>query len=175
MATFYVSFGVGYAHSLHPYWMGAHPDGWLEVVAPDEEAARLVVRKYVGLKFGTMYDRTPGWARRGRLATVTNEGCIWAAEGVVPPTPRFTPSDPEYHGHDDTELVAARIEGELFNNSDQDALNNLGYEVELVHRGCLSEGLAMFKEVTDVDSRVLAGELDWADPHECPVCNTSIT
>lgn len=175
MASFYVSFGVGYATSLHPYWMGAHPDGYLEVVAPDEEAARLLVRSYIGLKWGHMYDRKPEWAKRGALAIIGIGGYVWSAEGVVPPTPKFTTSSPEYYGHEDTELVAARIEGELLENSDQDALDNLGYEVELVHRGCLNEGIAMFKEVTEVDSRVQAGELDWSQPYSCAVCEQSIT
>jgi hypothetical protein len=175
LKSFFVTFGVGYAYTEHPYWMGAHSEGYLEVVAPDEEQARALVRTYIGLKWSHMYDRRPEWAKRGCLAIVSTDGSSWSASGVAHPTPRFGTSDPEYYGHDSTELVAARIEGELLENSDQDALDNLGYEAELVHRGCLNEGLAMFKEVTEVDSRVQAGELDWAEPYSCAVCEQSIT
>ena len=175
MKTFYVSFGVMYGREPHPYWPGAHPDGYLEVRAPYEEQARALVQTFIGTKWGHMYDRKPEWAKRGRLAAVLSDGTIWQVEGVEPPTPKFTTSSPEYYGHDSTEVVACRIEGELLENSDQDALDNLGYEVEMVHKGCLTGGLAMFREVTDVDSRVQAGELDWAQPYHCEVCQESIT
>jgi hypothetical protein len=176
MLTFYVTFGVMYSREPHPYWPGAHPDGYLEVAAPDEDTARHLVRTIIGLKWGMMYDRKPEWASRGALAIIGAGGYIWSAEGVEPPTPRFTSSDPEYWGHDSTEWVAARIEGELLEDSDQDALDNLGYEAEFAHRGCLTQALAMFREVTDVDSRVLAGEMDWAaqDTYVCCACKEAL-
>jgi hypothetical protein len=175
LKSFFVTFGVGYGYAEHPYWMGAHSDGYFEVLAPDEEQARTLVRTYIGLKWSHMYDRRPEWTRRGVLAIVSTDGSSWSASGVAHPTPRFTASDPEYYGHESTELVAARIEGVLANDSDKDAIEALGYEAELVHRGCLNEGLALFDTITEVDSRVQAGELDWADPQECPVCGRSIT
>jgi hypothetical protein len=175
MKHFFFTFGVGYAHEPHPYWSGAHPDGYLEVIAETEDAARLMVRALIGLKWGAVYDQRPEWAKRGALALVTHDGRIWQVEGVEPPTPRFTESDPEFYGVDRTDEVAARIEGELAEHSDRDAIENLGYEVELVHKGCLNEGLSLFKHVTEVDSRVQAGELDWNSPHHCEVCQESIT
>lgn len=175
MKHFFFTFGVGYAHEPHPYWAGAHPDGYLEVIAPDEDAARLVARKFIGLKWGHVYDRRPEWAKRGTLALVTSDERIWQTEGVEPPTPQFTASDPEWYGVASTDVVAARIEGELLEHSDKDAIENLGYEAEIVHKACLDGGLALFRKVTEVDSKVLAGELDWAQPYHCQVCEESIT
>lgn len=175
LRTFYVTFGVQYFHEPHPHWKGAHPDGYLEVLAPDEEAARALVRSFIGTHWSMMYDRKPEWARRGRLAAICTNGTIWQTEGVEPPTPLFGTSDCRYYGVDTNEVVAARIEGVLSEGSDKDAIDQLGYEVELVHKRCLTEGLALFKTVHEVDSKVMAGELDYADPHECPVCETSIT
>jgi hypothetical protein len=181
--SFYVTFGGMYRHEEHPYWKGAHPDGWLELLAPDEEAARLLVRTLIGLKWAHMYDTVhfheddavKRWYPKGRLALVTSDGRIFQSEGVEPPTPRFGASSPEYYGHDSTEVVAARIEGELAENSNTDAVMELGYEAEIVHRSCFAGAVAMFRDVTDVDYRVLAGELDWSVPYECIVCQESIT
>lgn len=178
LRTFYVSFGMMYAHEKHPHWPGAHPHGWLEVQAPDEEAARLLLRTFIGTRYAFMYDEERferKWHPRGRLATITTNGGIFPAEGVEPPTPLFGPSDCRYYGVDTNVVVAARIEGVLSEGSDADCIEKLGYEAELVHKECLTEGLALFKEVHEVDSRVMAGELDYADPHECPVCEVSIT
>lgn len=175
LKNFYVTFGVMYSHTPHPYWKGAHPDGYLEVQAPDEDAARLLVRSFIGLKYAFMYDRKPGLAGRGRLALISTDGGIITAEGVEAPTPRFGPSDCQYYGVGTNEVVAARIEGVLDEGSDYDAIEKLGYEVELVHKGCLTEGLALFATVYEVDTRVMAGELDYAEPHTCPICDTSIT
>ncbi|UOK18418.1 hypothetical protein SEA_BRUHMOMENT_102 [Arthrobacter phage BruhMoment] len=88
--NYYVTFGVKYRHETHPYWAGAHPDGWLEVVAPDEEQARALVRSYIGNVYAFMYpaDRFKrGWHPLGRLATLTEDGVLWPKEGVEPPTP----------------------------------------------------------------------------------------
>lgn len=175
LRSFYVTFGVMYYHTPHPYWGGAHPGGYLEVLAPDEDAARFLVRSFIGTKWSHMYDRKPEWAERGRLATITTNGGVFTEEGVEPPTPRFGPSDCQYYGTDSNEVVAARIEGILANDSDTDCIEQLGYEAELVHKHCLTEGLGLFATVHEVDSRVMAGELDYNDPHNCPVCDTSIT
>jgi hypothetical protein len=179
LKSFYVTFGVRYAHEPHPYWKGAHPDGWLTVQAPDEEAARLLVRTFIGLKWSMMYDslnwRPEGSFSRRTLATITTNGGIFPAEGVEPPTPQFGESDAQYYGYDSNEVVCARIEGILAEHSDKDAIEALGYEVEHVHKACLTDGLALFEKVFEVDSRVMAGELDWSLPYECPVCETSIT
>lgn len=176
LRNFYVSFGIGYATTEHPYWPGAHPDGYLEVIAPDEDAARALVRSYIGLKWGHMYDRKPEWARAGRLATITEDGVLWPKEGVEPPTPKFTAQDPQYWGHEADEVICARIEGILAENSSDDALSALGYEAEFVHHGCFQEGVALFQDITDVDYRVLACELDWSeqDQYECAVCQEGI-
>lgn len=175
--TFYVTFGVNYAHEPHPYWPGAHPDGYLEVLAPDEEQARALVRTFIGLKWSHMYDRKPDWAKRGRLAAVLSDGTIWQVEGVEPPTPKFTPSSPEYYGHDSDEVVGVRVEGRFASAEDEDpdAIGNLGYEVVYMHHVCFMAGIQIFGKVTELDWKVLAWELDWSTPYECPVCEESIT
>lgn len=175
LRSFYVTFGVMYAHTVHPYWKGADPDGYLEVQAPDEDAARLLLRSFIGTKYAFLYHDKPEWAERGVLATITTNGGIFTEEGVVPPTPQFGPSNCQFYGVDSNEVVGARIEGILSKDSDADCIEKLGYEVELVHKRCLTEGLALFDRVFEVDSRVMAGELDYAEPHECPVCEVSIT
>lgn len=178
LPTFYLTFGMQYSHEVHPHWAGAHPSGWLEIQAPDEDAARQLVREYIGNRYAFIYDEARfqrKWHPMGRLATITTTGEVIPAEGVEPPTPLFGTSDCRYYGVDTNEVVAARIEGVLSEGSDKDAIEQLGYEVELVHKRCLTEGLALFKTVHEVDSKVMAGELDYADPHECPVCETSIT
>lgn len=178
LQNFYVSFGMQYSYEHHPYWAGAHPEGWLRVQAPDEEAARLLVRSFIGNRYAFMYPENrfnTKWFPRGELAWIATDGGIWAAAGVGAPTPQFGPSDCRYYGVDTNEVVAARIEGVLSEGSDKDAIEKLGYEAETVHKRCLTEGLALFATVHEVDSRVMAGELDYADPHECPVCETSIT
>ena len=178
LPTFYVTFGIKYRHEAHPYWAGAHPDGWLEIQARDEAEARIMVQRFVGNVYAFLYEEARferKWHPRGRLALLLQDGGTITSEGVEPPTPRFTTSDPEWYGVASTDVVAARIEGELAEHSDRDAIENLGYEAELVHKGCLTQGLALFREVTDVDSRVQAFELDWSQPHHCTVCEESIT
>lgn len=176
LQTFYLTFGVRYRHEKHPAWDGAHPDGWLEIQAPDEEAARLLVRSFIGNKYAFIYDEhrfERKWHPRGRLATITTDGGIFPAEGVGAPTPRYGPSDPEYYGVDGTDVVAVRVEGELKGDYPNPEAN----DVELFHPACVEaeDPEEMFLAVFNRDDHVLAYELDWANPAECPICNTSIT
>lgn len=176
--NFYVTFGMKYRYEAHPYWPGAHPDGWLEVIAPDAGQAAILVHQCVGNAYAFMYpaDRfEPKWHPMGRLATLTQDAVLWPREGVEPPTPRFTSSDPEWYGHASDEVMCARIEGVLLNDSDTDCVEALGYEAEHVHHTCFQAAMNLFAEVTDVDYKVLAGELDWSTPYPCPVCEESIT
>lgn len=88
--NYYVTFGVKYRYEKHPHWPSAHPDGWLEVVAPDYGKARDLVEQYVGNVFAFMYeddrfDRS--WHPLGRLAYISSSGVEWTKEGVVPPIP----------------------------------------------------------------------------------------
>lgn len=175
LRSWYVTFGVMYSHTPHPYWKGADPEGYLEVQAPDEDAARLLIRSFIGTKYAFLYHRKPEWAEHGRLATVTTNGGIFPEEGVEPPTPQFGPSNCQFYGVATNEVVGARIEGILSEGSDKDCVEALGYEVALVHKRCLTEGLGLFATVYEVDSKVMAGELDYAEPHNCPICDTSIT
>jgi hypothetical protein len=90
MKHFYVTFGVKYAHETHPHWPAAHPDGWLEVIAPDYDTARALVHSYIGNVFAFMYEADRfdrKWHPRGRLATISADGVLIPVEGVEPPTP----------------------------------------------------------------------------------------
>ncbi len=53
--NFYVTFGVLYAHEVHPKFAQAHPDGWLRVVAENEMEARLLVVDRIGHQWSFMY------------------------------------------------------------------------------------------------------------------------
>jgi hypothetical protein len=47
--NFYLTFGVEYRyepHPVHPY--GVHPDGWVRIMAPDEERARAIALTHYG-------------------------------------------------------------------------------------------------------------------------------
>jgi hypothetical protein len=181
--TFYVTFGVKYPDTTHPVWRWASSDGHIKVIAENEEAARELVRRAIGLWYAFIYDEAhwaEGSGMKRLLATIYEDGSASVPRSLdngnaEPPNARFGTSDPEYYGHENTEVVCARIEGTLANDSDADCIEALGYEAEHVHLHCFPEGVALFREVTDVDYRVQAGELDWSVPYECPVCETSIT
>lgn len=174
LQEFRFTFGVQYSHEPHPYWAGAHPDGWLTVLAADEDEARAMVRPYIGNVYAFSYPKDrhdPSYYPRGELARITMDG----ATGSDTLVKRFGPSDPQFYGVASDAVIGHRIEGVLRRGSDADAIENLGYEAETFHTGCADEGREMFASVSEEDPRVLAGELDWADPHECPVCETSLT
>lgn len=176
LQEFRFTFGVKYSHEPHPFWPGAHPDGWLTVLAVDEDEARTLVRPYIGNIYAFSYplDRfKEEYHPMGELARITMDG----ATGSDTLVKRFGPSDPEFYGRASNEVVACRIEGRLKrgNGSDKDAIRELGYEAETYHVECFTEGAGRWASIQQVDHRVLAGELDWADPHECPVCERSLT
>lgn len=88
--NYYVTFGIKYRHEQHPHWYSAQPDGWLEVIATDYEAARALVSRYIGDAFAFMYEERAferEWYPLDRLATLTEDGVLWPKEGVEPPTP----------------------------------------------------------------------------------------
>lgn len=70
--TLCVTFGVQYAHVTHPYVGNlAHPDGWVEVYAPDEGTARALVHAWTRGHYANAYARTdfqPAHHPRGCLA-----------------------------------------------------------------------------------------------------------
>jgi hypothetical protein len=73
MKTFYVTFGIQYADEPHPLWPKAHPDGYLTIIAKDEEMARRLTAALLATRWAFMYsheefDRTK--FSRGEL------GCI---------------------------------------------------------------------------------------------------
>jgi hypothetical protein len=80
MAKFYVTFMFKQADNPPPQFPQAHPDGWLEVEAADELAARVLVTKTIGRQWAFIYDQRPdGMAEfpRGCIARLS------AGEGLV--------------------------------------------------------------------------------------------
>lgn len=51
---FYVTFGVKYRHHAHP--QGMHPDGYVIIVAPDEDRARMMATIQFGTNWSFIYD-----------------------------------------------------------------------------------------------------------------------
>lgn len=171
--NFYLTFGVQYRHTPHPYWNGAHPDGWVLIQAPDEAAARKLAVRYFGYNWSTTYDalnfneaeNQQLYYELGCIASLTTDGeCRSFIDGVDAPVPHVTNSDPEYHGVDSRDVVGYRIEGHLKVNPDE------MYDVRLFHRNCAEEGREMFEKITEEDSAVRAFELDWASPAKCDQC-----
>lgn len=85
---FYFTFGMQYATEAHssfvsgrvPVMRDAHPDNWVEVEAPDFDAARRIVLDHLGTAWCWQYDEQE-WASRnpahfpGRcIATFTEDG-----------------------------------------------------------------------------------------------------
>lgn len=171
LQNFYLTFGVMYPSTTHPHWPGADGGGWVRVLATDEEAARYTVRQHFGSAWCFLYDEqhfNPKGFSKGELAVIVQQR-------NTDPVRWFSASDPQFHGREEREVVAVRVEGILKENSDADAVRELGSAVETFHPQCATEGIALFKEIHDVDMEVLAFELDWSQPYHCEVCQESIT
>lgn len=178
LTDFYLTFGVQYGREIHPYWSGAHHEGWVQIHTKDESSARQLARRYFGLRWSMLYDNlsfnpVESKARyypRGVIALITDDGAVSTDPAILPPSVHITESDPEFHGVDPTDVVGARIEGHLKEGGDPDF-----YDVELFHRDCADDGRDLFREITEEDSRVMAFELDWNQPAHCDVCDRSLT
>lgn len=183
---FYVTFGVQYSRTpsdlygteTHPYWPeGADKDGWVRIMAKTHDQAVNLARAYFGERYAFIYpadrfDTTKErkWFPLGELAVIELGSVPLPGNPGDAPQPIVTTSEPNLYGVADHTTVAARIEGELIGRPNPEAS-----DVELVHRDCLDEGRELFVQVFNVDTNVMAFELDWAVPHECPVCHVSIT
>ena len=55
MARWFLTFGQQYRREPHPIGMGANPDGYVEVHAPDELAARQQVVELIGSAWSMLY------------------------------------------------------------------------------------------------------------------------
>ena len=55
MPKWYLTFGSKYRQEPHPLGMGGNPNGWIEVHAPDELAARKQVVELIGDKWSMLY------------------------------------------------------------------------------------------------------------------------
>lgn len=183
--NYYVTFGMMYRYERHPYWMWAHPDGWLRVMAPDEEAARDLLRRCIGTRYAFIYEEgrfnTNGFTLE-EIAMISTDGTSSVSRRIdngngYPPQTRFDESSPEWYGHDAAEVVAARIQGKAVPDGDADAggFDDVGYDAVTVHKRCFVEAVSLFEDVDEVDLHVQAGELDWNSPVHCVVCEISIT
>lgn len=54
MPEFRITFGQKYRRELHPTFGGAHPDGWLTIMADDEDAARATAVGWLGTKYSSL-------------------------------------------------------------------------------------------------------------------------
>jgi hypothetical protein len=73
MQTFYVTFGVRYREEPHPIWPKAHPDGYLTVIAKNEEMARRFTAALLANQWAFIYTEdnfnTARWTR-GELGRI---------------------------------------------------------------------------------------------------------
>lgn len=56
---FYVTFGMQYPREPHPVWPGAHHDGYVVIVAPDERTARGAAFAAFGQHWSMIYEHEP--------------------------------------------------------------------------------------------------------------------
>lgn len=56
LQKFYLTFGVQYRHTPHPYWKGADPDGWVLIQAPDYDEARALAVSHFGIHWSMLYE-----------------------------------------------------------------------------------------------------------------------
>lgn len=172
LKDFYLTFGVKYpADEVHPHWPGANSKGYVRILATDEEQARHTARQHFGLLWSHLHEPihfNPERWPEGELAVIVQER-------ADAPVRWFNSSQPDYYGVKANDVVAVRVEGKLKADSDEDAIEELGYEVEYFHPHCATEGMGLFEHISEVDMHVLAFELDWNSPTHCPVCETSIT
>ena len=184
LLPFYLTFGVQYSRTAcghygvetHPYWAGADSKGWVRIMARTAEQARNLAHAFFGERYAFLYpeDRFDTTADRqyyplGELAVIELGNLAIEGDG---PMPIVSTSDPELYGVTRDATVACRIEGELPSHFPLEPGTS---DVELVHRTCLERGKELFLSIDTIDTNVMAYELDWAVPHECPVCHTSIT
>ena len=180
LQDFYFTFGVQYSHEKHKHWKNVHPDGWLLVQAPDEDAARRVAHRFIGNVYAFSYpeDRFKReYHPLGELGRISWDGQGEPTYSGAGLKPKFGTSDPEYYGRVSDEVVGVRIEGKPIpgGDADQGAYAELGYDVVTVHRDCAEEARGLFESITQEDPRVMAFELDWNSPVHCVICETSIT
>jgi len=173
LLPFYVTFGVQYAHKEHPYWPGADPAGWVRVMAKTLNQAMTLAHAYFGEHYAFCYpadkfdtDEDRKYYPHGELAVIELGNLAVEGDG---PKPIVSISESTLHGVAPGTTICARIEGELIGRPNPEA-----DDVELFHRTCVEQGKALFQQVFNVDTNVMAYELDWATTIECPVCHTSI-
>jgi hypothetical protein len=75
MEHFFLTFGQKYRCDPHPADDRIHPDGWFKIVAPDYEAARLIVTTVYGLQWSNLYTEAEfeddrHYYSRGELAVI---------------------------------------------------------------------------------------------------------
>lgn len=54
---FCITFGSQYSYQEHPYFEDAHPDGWIEIEAEDEESAREMAFSLFGTAWSFLYEQ----------------------------------------------------------------------------------------------------------------------
>jgi hypothetical protein len=54
--TFFVTFGQRYHREPHPTFPQAHPDGWVEIIAPNYATAWQITQDHLGNHFAFIYE-----------------------------------------------------------------------------------------------------------------------
>lgn len=189
LAKFYLTFGVKYSHTEHPTWPGANPDGWVLIEAVSEERARglayLYFKEYWSML--TPESHFPAQLNKQKYSPLGEIARLKVGYSSIPVDGRLTPagdpvgapayaveingtSDPLYYGVMHGKVIGTRIEGHFKVDPDPEL-----YDVVYAHEECHQQALELFSGVVSEDDRVLAEEIDWSHPHECPVCGVSLT
>lgn len=75
MSEFRVTFGQRYSREKHPTLPAATPDGWLTIIAPSYEAARVALIEAHGTRWSNLYpaeerNDDPRYYPRGEIARI---------------------------------------------------------------------------------------------------------
>jgi len=95
LQKFYLTFGVKYSHETHPYWEGVDPNGWVLILAENEDRARALAVRHFREYWAFLHDSlhfNEGENRlkyypMGALAVIEPDGARSLFHGVGNPTP----------------------------------------------------------------------------------------
>jgi hypothetical protein len=82
---FRITFGLRYRYDVHPHFPQAHPDGWLTIVARDEEIARQIAHVVLDFDWAGIYAGPfdeDAWRRKHPAGEITRIDASLAAAMV---------------------------------------------------------------------------------------------
>lgn len=101
----YVTFGVGYAREPHPFLNVAHPDCWVEVVAPNEGEARYRTIEVLGRAWSHMYSADE-WGSMTRRESFYPGRCVLVIDDVYVATHNLIDMTMAWYADPDMEFEA---------------------------------------------------------------------